>query len=432
MKEEKTLKIKTLISEGKISEAINELVNKFPNKESYSIQARYNELKRKDYSGLITGEEDRKETNLIIRQLLSEIEKRENTPKKRSRKIKARGVIFIWIAVLFLLMTHWRNQNSISRFESFDILILPFNPYKSCNIETNNYDYIMFERLQEISRVENLNLSISLFEPDVCPLPRKDIISLGKDKKADVVMWGKYIEGCTDSLARINYQITPIDYDLSGIEGLVEYDEVFHNVENIEEVARGTHQEYLIFKLFEHIAAHKSKLRFPIMGNYKERIQIYFDIKRKGVEYYIDDTGTLIISLTRCWFDLAMFSVELLVDKQLKNRTEILTLYIDEIANFQNYIREKSDFKDITYLEQSALSNIVAILKISLEYGQDNTIYLEDLNETIKFDIQDDEKFRKKIIEEGLKLYESKEEYSKHFNDLYNYTEFEKLVNLIE
>lgn len=429
MNENKLHVIRSLIRAGDIEEAINEFASKYPYNKSYWIQARYSKYKKKYSNGLLSEEENRKEINQIISEILSEVDRQERAPNRRGKKIKAIVLAIYAIASALLFIIHLRNENSIGKLISFDILILPFNPYKSCNIETSNYEYLLYERLAEINNIENLNWNIEAFEPENCPISKNEILEIGKKRKADVVMWGKYIEGCTDSLARVNYQLTPTSFNLFGVD-IDEYDDMFHDVKSIEEVAKGVHQEFMIYKLFEYAAVHK--LLMPNGKDYKERINEYFNTKKKGINYYANSHESGVLSLTRCWFDLSLVTMVLLTDRDLDDRTEMLEHFFEQIDSFRIFAKKRYAPLNISYIEEKALGAIITALHTVLDYEKELTFEVEASNDGLKLVFVDDEKFRERLKREGLKLYDSKEKYSLYYDEPNAYTKFEELLRIIE
>lgn len=354
-------KVNDYITNGKVSMAISTLLKE----DRYNIQlrlikARFFRNEKNYHSGIITYDEYNSRLNRITRHLLN-LNEKQNSNSHRTTWVLIALLVPI---VIYFLGSYNTSLKHSSQYE-FKILVLPFNPYKSCRIEKNSYENVVFDRINTIIEDYRLDINIEFYEPENCILSEKNIKEVGLSEDAHVVLWGKYIEECSDSIAEVNYRATTTSF---GYYSQVRTDDEFISLSGFDDILDGIGLEKLIYNVFKAFSTYKIH-QVLHRSDYDKVFDDYFEFDSISVDYfshnkdysllcYIDDhldlefllTETIIDKLDKGVFEDFMFrylqkeyrvdSIEIPLNVQntsllqLKNLSHISSLHVDEPKYF--------------------------------------------------------------------------------------------------
>ena len=91
---------------------------------------------------------------------------------------------------------------------TFNILILSFDPTKDCKIESQKYEKQIRNRIREQTK-DVQKIKIEYLPIDNIPENEKDLLTIAKENEASLIIWGDFIEECSEATKiRVNYLVT--------------------------------------------------------------------------------------------------------------------------------------------------------------------------------------------------------------------------------
>ena len=103
--------------------------------------------------------------------------------------------------------------------DGYHILILPFAPLENCTTRETNMEETVKRRLLEKSEKEGLGLKVKFIKGGMhCPTSFEEGRRIGEELKADLVIWGEYIEpsGAKDVESKLRYALVKDQYRIEG------------------------------------------------------------------------------------------------------------------------------------------------------------------------------------------------------------------------
>lgn len=220
-------KIKSLLAEGYLKEALECFRGTQWENEALSIQTTLAKLELREDQGKFHVGEFQVELNRIngqVSELITRF-KRGELPIEKSQEpslwqqlIDSWKVLASGIGVIILFLTLIINLDKVSKifekwglFENeiasstslfsidstYHVLLLPFGADGVCNLEKNQYHWQVQRRLDQLNRDEQLNLEIIGQDTVMCNLISPDSVkAYGKKLGADLVVYGDYQERC--------------------------------------------------------------------------------------------------------------------------------------------------------------------------------------------------------------------------------------------
>lgn len=82
--------------------------------------------------------------------------------------------------------------------KDFKVAILPFLPDQHCKYKKSNYEKIILSRFDKMIREEGLSVEVGLINTRSCPILTEDVLKIGRNSQADLLLWGEYDESCED------------------------------------------------------------------------------------------------------------------------------------------------------------------------------------------------------------------------------------------
>lgn len=130
---------------------------------------------------------------------------------------KPLGIILLFLFVVFMI---YQNRESLSEMSNLDspygyfddnykVLVLNFHGDRDLASVDQKYESKLLERYKSIVDSLDYDISIESYEPFKFPHTSKEAKKIGKEKRADLVIWGNYMEMSeSDSKIRIRHVLT--------------------------------------------------------------------------------------------------------------------------------------------------------------------------------------------------------------------------------
>lgn len=145
--------------------------------------------------------------------LLEKEQKKSNT----RRMLMFGALVFLLSLVYFLSDSRKQNLARESEVFSFDstyhILLLPFGAYASCSEDDYKYHIFVRDRLDSLNRANQLGIEVKILDKANCELSFAQADSIGREKKANLVIWGcyGYCEAWSEGTTQIYIKYSSLD-----------------------------------------------------------------------------------------------------------------------------------------------------------------------------------------------------------------------------
>ncbi len=203
----------SLIADGKTEKAFFELerenLSSAQRSELTSIRYRYKKLESENNRKFLTKDEYYTGHAKITHDFIELINGFEAAQlKKANNRSRSNWLRFAAPVLAAILAIGSYFYFSKPDKESINVIFLRFLPNKDCINEKVEYEKLFVERYQNISNQDNLNILPEFIDQEV--KNEAEAEALGKDRKADLVIWGAFTEDCDQENyeIEINYSIT--------------------------------------------------------------------------------------------------------------------------------------------------------------------------------------------------------------------------------
>jgi len=248
------------------------------------------------------------------------------------------------------------------------ILILPFSYNKKCNIEDVEYENFIKRRYKKLKENEHLNIEYIEVEKEVFPQTHREVSLIGKEKQADIVLWGFINEEC-EGPAKIKLKHTLIR-DIGILKMPRESYSDFHVLNEIDELENGFLQndiDYIIYKTLGIIEFTNSKYENAI--NYFSKINKQCEIELTVINMICFYKRNQITELkreadmfNRCTNELVQNAVEVQSNRpatkeQVTQALNILKNFIEYLDVYLYYVQENPSFYEMTRESSDKIQN---------------------------------------------------------------------------
>lgn len=310
--------------------------------------------------------------------------------------------------------------------DTFNILILPFDRLENCQYKETNIEKTIKGRLLQLSEEQHLNLQVEFLTDEICPSTFEEGEVIGKNHKANMVVWGDMYEQCglDSTQACLKYVVThdiPHSVQKRGATEIA-------TIRSMADIKQGYLQKDIELVIYTTLGLEAyTKLEFrralaQLSKAYKKRILLFLERFRnahtiansKYLENIYSQEAKIIVGKVTVK-DEGKHSTSEKSDIELiaRSRSEYLNK-LDEIVSNNDYVN--LEYKDIKIFRHRRNQNV---LGISIQAIWESKLYHDEGYLFLEVDFQNE--FQPVIVARTWQPRPIKE------NDLLDVDEYEKL-----
>lgn len=214
------------------------------------------------------------------------------------------GVLLTMLVSWSAIRSTWREWTTspvpwAPLFEtgSFNVLVLPFGPYGSCEAEGLHYDSALRDRLLTLQGADGVSLDVRVLDTTACFLTYDQALGLARCHRAHIVVWGNYETRCDWDSTLINIRFTSVD-TIAGAE-VMSSDSGLVSIRDSRSFSRG-----VVTGRVEDFANLVLALEFQRRGSFKRSLDRLRRIETPMRSEYTD------LLFTRAWLSFEVGEVD--------------------------------------------------------------------------------------------------------------------------